>query len=119
AQISAAAVESLKSYHWPGNIRELENVVQRAVILCDDDGVIDCRQLPVWLQGEEQSSCGTAELTLAEALADLEKRLIGEALEHTKGNMSKAAEKLGTTERIMGLRMKEYGLDYHAFRRKG
>lgn len=119
AQISAEASERLKNYPWPGNIRELENVVQRAVILCDDDGVIDCRHLPAWLQDEEQSSCGTAELTLAEALADLEKRLIGEALERTHGNMSKAAEKLGTTERIMGLRMKEYGLDYHAFRRKG
>lgn len=118
AGITAEASARLRSHHWPGNIRELENVIQRAVILCGDNGIIDRPQLPLWFQAEDQSGFTAAGTTLAEALAGLEKRLISEALESTQGNMSKAAEQLGITERIIGLRMKEYGLDYRDFRNK-
>jgi len=116
-RISASASELLLSYHWPGNIRELENIIERAVILCGVDGVIDAPQLPIWLQG----GCPIAESvpqSLEKTLAILEKQLLIDALETENGNMSKAASRLGITERIMGLRMKEYELTYRTFRKK-
>lgn len=130
ARITSRAAEALMAYDWPGNIRELENVVERAVILCGPDGVIDAEHLPVWLQqspGLESCGCGGALPgaglpsggTLDEALGSLEKKLIVEALRGHGGNMSKAALRLGVTERVMGLRMKKHGLDYKNFRRKG
>ena len=69
--------------------------------------------------GPELSKAGRDPASgLKEALEALEKRLIVEALEAERGNMSRAAEALGITERMMGLRMKNYGLDYRRFRKK-
>ena len=118
-RISATASELLLSYHWPGNIRELENVIERAVIVCGVDGVIDAAQLPAWLQRDGLAPAAEADLqTLESALARLERQLIIAALEAENGNMSKASFRLGITERIMGLRVKAYDLDYRAFRKK-
>lgn len=120
-RITAQAAEMLMAYDWPGNIRELENVMERAVILCGIDGIIDARHLPVWLQqspGLEQC-LPVHGATLEESMRVLEKRLIVEALQEHGGNMSRAAQQLGITERIMGLRMKKYGLDYREFRKEG
>ena len=118
-RISTSASELLLHYQWPGNIRELENVIERATILCGVDGVIDIAQLPVWLQQDVPAPVAeTGPQTLENALARMERQLIIEALETENGNMSKASSSLGITERIMGLRMKAYGLDYRAFRKK-
>ncbi len=116
ARVSSQAVELLMAYHWPGNIRELENVVERAVILCGVDGVIDADHLPPWLRN---SQAGTAAnpASLEQAVAELEERMIVAALRESGGNVLQAARGLGITERIMGLRMKKYGLDYRLFRR--
>jgi Nif-specific regulatory protein len=109
----------LRRYDWPGNIRELENVIERAVILSGVDGVIDVHHLPAWMQDQEQrlpeSAAGSG--TLEESLSALEKRLIMDAMDSCSGFMAQAAEKLGVTERIMGLRMKRYGLEYKSFRK--
>ncbi|MDR0882850.1 MAG: AAA family ATPase, partial [Candidatus Adiutrix sp.] len=105
------ARNALRSWFWPGNIRELSNVLARAVIL-SEDGLIDCRHLP-GLAGATPECRAT---TLPEALDDLESRLISEALTTHQGNMSRAAAALGVSERIMGLRMKKFGLDFKAFR---
>ena len=112
--ISRRAAAMLMDYDWPGNIRELENVIERAVILCDADGIIDAECLPVSIR--EAQPAGAA--TLDAALSVLEERLIRNALENARGNMAKAAESLGVTERIMGLRMKKYNLDFRDFRGK-
>ena len=107
----------LMAYGWPGNIRELENVIERAVILCGLDGVIEPYHLPSWLQSPQATPLpppGT--VTLDSALASLEERLIKDALCDAGGNMAKAAARLGITERIMGLRMKKYDLDFRTFR---
>ncbi|MDR2076624.1 MAG: sigma 54-interacting transcriptional regulator [Desulfovibrio sp.] len=116
-RISPQATDLLMAYAWPGNIRELENVIERAVILCGLDGVIETHHLPSWLQSPQATlplPAGTA--TLDSALACLEERLIRDALSEAGGNMAKAAARLGITERIMGLRMKKYGLDFRTFR---
>ena len=111
--ISPCAAVMLRDCNWPGNIRELENVIERAVILCGVNGVIDPECLPLWIR-DAQPSCAA---TLDEALGVLEERLIRNALEAARGNMAKAAARLGVTERIMGLRMKKHGLDFRAFRK--
>ena len=108
---TSAALAALKAWPWPGNIRELSNVLARAVIL-SEDGLVHCRHLPGLTVG--RSEC--APVTLPEALAELEGRLITAALNEFQGNMSRAAIHLGISERVMGLRMKKFGLDFKDFR---
>ena len=114
-RISSEVAKMLMSYDWPGNIRELENVMERAVILCGVDGIITARHLPLWMQNTQLRQEVPA--TLDGALSALEERLIVEALEEAAGNMTKASQRLGITERIMGLRMKKYNLDFRSFRK--
>ena len=101
-------------HSWPGNIRELENVIERAVILTTD-GLIRPDLLPPAMQ----APCALCSLrgTLPDALEQLERQLITEALQEHRGNMGHAAQALGISERVMGLRMRKFGLGYKAFRR--
>ena len=120
--VTPAAASLLMAYDWPGNIRELENVIERAVILSGPDGVIDARHLPAWLQqGSSAVPCGCVlpdqGKSLPDTLESLERRLITEALKNSGGTMSTAARQLGITERAMGLRMKKYALDFREFRK--
>lgn len=113
-RISTPAIDMLMAYHWPGNVRELENCIERAVLLSNDD-VIHGHHLPPTLQTAEAS--GTViKSTLKETLASVEKEMILDALKSSRGNMAKAARTLGITERIMGLRVKKYGIDPLRFR---
>lgn len=114
-RISPEATNLLTAYSWPGNIRELENVMERAVLLCGEAGVVQAAHLPPALQGEESADMPDGG-TLDAALAGLELRMITDALAEVRGNMAKAAQKLGITERIMGLRMRKYGLSFKDFR---
>lgn len=110
--LTPAARAALRVWPWPGNIRELSNVLARAVIL-SEDGLVHCRHLP--RQGEAvPADCRPT--SLPEALDELESRLITEALAGHQGNMSRAAQALGISERVMGLRMKKFGLDFKTFR---
>ena len=113
-RISTPAIDMLMSYHWPGNVRELENCIERAVILSQDD-VIHGHHLPPTLQTAEAS--GTKPKgTLTSALEGVERELLLEALKSSRGNMSKAAKSLGITERMMGIRVKKYGIDPKRFK---
>ncbi len=113
-RISTPAIDLLMNYHWPGNVRELENCVERAVLLSMDE-VIHSHHLPPTLQSAESTNTRLAG-TLSEALDNLERELILDALKSTKGNMAKAARLLGVTERIMGLRVTKHGLDSRQYR---
>ena len=119
-RISAEATAALTTYSWPGNVRELENVVERAVLLCGPSGVIEAAHLPPALQCANTGTVPGVRNsgTLDASLAGLEYRLIVQALTEAEGIMGKAAEYLGVTERILGLRMKKYGLDFRNFRGK-
>ncbi len=113
-RISTPAIDMMMSYHWPGNVRELENCIERAVLL-SRDGVIHGHHLPPTLQTAEAS--GTRpQNTLEEALANVERELILDALKDARGNMSRAARQLGITERMMGLRVRKYGIEPKRFR---
>jgi Nif-specific regulatory protein len=113
-RISTPAIDMLMSYHWPGNVRELENCIERAVIL-SVDGVIHGHHLPPSLQTAEASNTKHSD-NLAEAVDNFERELICEALKLSRGNMAEAARNLGITERIMGLRVKRFGINPKRFK---
>lgn len=113
-RISTTSIDMLMRYHWPGNVRELENCIERAVILSEDN-VIHGYHLPPSLQTAESS--GTPYTgSLQQKLDSIENEMIIEALKRTKGNMSRAAAQLGLSDRIMGLRVKKFNIDYRKFR---
>ncbi len=113
-RISTPAIDMLMSYHFPGNVRELENAIERAVLVCDAN-VIHGHHLPPTLQTAEVSGTVT-EVSLASAVAAFERDMIQDALKSTKGNVSKAAKMLNSTERILGYKIKKYVVDPMRFR---
>lgn len=111
-RISSDAIDLLVSYYWPGNVRELENCIERGVILCSEDTLRACH-LPPSLQkigGTPQTG------TLEERTDAFERSIIIDSLKSTKGNISRTAEELGTTKRIIGYKMSRLGIDYRDFR---
>src|ERR1035437_2439614 len=113
-RVSSSAIDMLMVYHWPGNIRELENCIERACILSNDN-VIRSSNLPPTLQtalSSKTNSLGTLETIINKA----EKQMILDTLVGTRGNLVKAAELLGITERMMGLRIKKYDIDAKRFK---
>ncbi|MBP1676185.1 MAG: DNA-binding protein Fis [Bacteroidetes bacterium] len=113
-RITSSAIDTLMVYHWPGNIRELENCIERACILSSDN-VIRTNNLPASLQtaaGTETMQSGTLDIILGK----MEKQIIVDALIATKGNSTKAAEQLGITERMMGIRIKKYDIEPKRFK---
>ncbi len=98
---SAGAKTALRGYGWPGNIRELQNVIERAVIL--SGGEIDSRHLNLELPAEPMAPEGGM-------LRESEKETIRKVLADVGGNRKKAAKILGISLRTLQYRIKEYGL---------
>jgi Nif-specific regulatory protein len=95
-------------------VRELENTLERAVLTCDGQ-VIHGHHLPPTLQTAEAS--GTVmQTSLSDSVEQYEKDLIVDALKSARGNRAKAARLLGTTERIIGYKVKKYAIDPGRFR---
>ncbi len=113
-RISTPAIDMLMAYHWPGNVRELENAIERAVLVCDG-GVVHPHHLPPTLQTAETTGTATA-LSLADAVAAYEKTLIQDALKTARGNCSKAAKLLRSTERIISYKVRKFAIDPERFR---
>jgi Nif-specific regulatory protein len=113
-RISTPAIDMLMAYHWPGNVRELQNIIERAVLVCDSN-VIHGHHLPPTLQTAEASGTVT-NLSLTEAVDAYEKDLIQDALKTTRGNRSKAAKLLHSTERIVSYKVQKYRIDCRRFR---
>ena len=113
-RFSTPAIDMLMEYHWPGNVRELENCIERAVLLCEE-GVIHSYHLPPTLQTGKESGTVPA-LSLADAVASLEKEMIIDALKNTRGNITMAAEILKTTVRKFAYKAQRYGVDYKHYR---
>ena len=95
-------------------MRELENTLERAVLMCDGE-VIHGHHLPPSLQTAEASGTVTR-MPLRDAVAAFEKDLIQDALKTTRGNRAKAARLLDTTERIVNYKVRIYGIDAARFR---
>ncbi len=108
---SKEAWEHLIRYDFPGNVRELENIVQRSVIFSRGD-TIATEDLPQVVKGVKSES-SSAKQTLgnfSEQIENLEKDLIFESLRINANNQSKAAEKLGLSERNLRYRLKKWGV---------
>ncbi len=113
-RFSTPAIDMLMAYHWPGNVRELENCIERAVLLCEE-GVVHSYHLPPTLQTGVESDTLPA-LSLEEAVANLEREMIIDALKNTRGNSTAAADLLKTTVRKFNYKAKKYGVDYRQYR---
>jgi DNA-binding NtrC family response regulator len=100
------ARDVLLRYDYPGNVRELENLIERAVVLTRDD-VIGSSDLPLTVQDREVE--GDRETNLAVAVERLERRMIREALAQSDGVQTRAAELLGTSERGLRYKLIKYG----------
>ncbi len=113
-RFSTPAIDMLMAYHWPGNVRELENCIERAVLLCEE-GVIHSYHLPPTLQTGPESDTLPA-LSLEEAVANLEREMIIDALKNTRGNITQAADLLKTTVRKFAYKAQKFGVSYKHYR---
>ncbi|NOY22946.1 MAG: sigma-54-dependent Fis family transcriptional regulator [Acidobacteria bacterium] len=102
---SSAAYRKLLQYNYPGNIRELNNIIQRAVVLARGDTIEN-----IELEGAAADSAGDEDFsgTLPEAVRNLEKRMIMQALEESSGIQLHAARVLGISERNLRYKMEKY-----------
>jgi Nif-specific regulatory protein len=113
-RFSTPAIDMLMDYHWPGNVRELENCIERAVLLCEE-GVVHSYHLPPTLQtGMETGTLPSR--ALEDAVANLEREMIIDALKNTRGNTTLAAELLKTTVRKFAYKAQKHGVDYRRYR---
>ena len=101
------ALVAMANYSWPGNVRELVNVVERAVITCNE-AHIDCRHLP-WKEGGYQEEAGSLNLKKNE------KHFIEQALALANGHRTKAARLLGIARKTLQEKIVRYGIDIDAY----
>jgi two-component system response regulator HydG len=111
--VTGAASRKLVAYDWPGNVRQLRNVVESMVVV-DVDGVLDVDDLPTELadvpDAAPQASAGESARLQSLTLEEVEKLVIVERLEHNDANRELAAESLGISERTLYRKIKEYGI---------
>ena len=110
-KLSSAAVKALSLYSFPGNVRELENILERATALCADDSieVEDLHLGPEDMPGGEEQGRGAE--SLDDYLNRLERQAILEALQKAEGNRTAAARLLGVTFRSMRYRLERLGIE--------
>ena len=110
--IDKKALEALKKYDWPGNIRELKNIVERMIVLSSGD-LLTLEQIPEDIRQEKTGDAGATAHTVLQGITkitDAEKELIQKALRETRGNKSTAAGKLGISRRTLYRKLEEYKL---------
>ncbi|MGD1971844.1 MAG: sigma-54 dependent transcriptional regulator [Desulfobacterales bacterium] len=115
-EISSVALQMIMAHTWPGNIRELKNIIESAAVIAEN-GFIEPAQLPAKITGvfstsESNSvSLPPANLPLDERLKEIEKSMIIEALRKTGGVQVRATELLGINQRSLWHRIKKHGID--------
>jgi formate hydrogenlyase transcriptional activator len=115
--IRKQTLELFQAYDWPGNIRELQNVIERAVVLCDGETFsVD----ETWLKGDQDPRAGPA-VALAASIAERETEMIEAALAQSRGQISGptgAAAKLGMPRQTLESKIKSLGIDKHRFAKR-
>lgn len=107
-RIGQEALSCMRRYAWPGNIRELRNAIEGAVLLCEGD-VIRAEHLPARVtNGPSAALRGGGARSLPEEIEELERKRILEALERAGGNQSRAARSLGISRRLLLDRLDAY-----------
>lgn len=97
--VTSSFFSCIESYTWPGNVRELKNVIQRAVITCQED-ILDINHLPERLMSSRHSDI-TIPVRVGMRLAEIEKEVIIRTLEYTGHNRTRASEILGISRRAL------------------
>jgi len=121
-QLSPQATELLLNYRWPGNIRELENAIERALVTTQDN-LIRPENLPPHLLGPATDKSPfkvTLDRPLPELLhettATIERQYIRKALQRTRGNVGRCAKICGLSRRSITAKISEYGIDKATFK---
>lgn len=114
-RISSEAIDMLTAYHWPGNVRELENCIHRAIIVAKDS-VLRSYDFPPTLQMISDSDAPKRRRNFEDLIEGYEKELIIDHLKMTRGNITRAAQILGTTKRILTYKVKKLSIDYRKYR---
>ena len=112
SSISPEALSILRAHSWPGNIRQLENVLERMVLMCDGNR-LGSSDVPEEMGGRPEvleTGAGNFKEIIRQQTQTLERDLIQRALEETSGNVTRAAEKLGLSRKGLQLKIKELGL---------
>ncbi|MDP2689952.1 MAG: sigma-54 dependent transcriptional regulator [Deltaproteobacteria bacterium] len=111
-KISKEALEALKMYSWPGNIRELENLIERLVVLSKDGGEIKIEDLPAGMfsSDAEDVRVPAANEDYREALKSFERRFIIRELNRTNWNRVEASRKMNIHRNTLLMKMKELGI---------
>ncbi|HYQ48370.1 MAG TPA: sigma-54 dependent transcriptional regulator [Thermodesulfovibrionales bacterium] len=114
--VSAEALAALMSYPWKGNVRELENCIERAIILSDmdeiqEDHIVLNRKMAMEATLRSLPMGGALEDVAREAVRIAETERIGKALKETRGNKSRAAELLQVSYKTLLTKIKDYGLE--------
>jgi DNA-binding NtrC family response regulator len=109
-RLTSEALDVMSAYAWPGNIRELRNVIERVLLLSPDAVEIQAAHLPPGLaNGNGGAAAGEADPELS--LVEIERRHIARALAHHAGNRSRAARSLGISRATLYEKLARYGLD--------
>ena len=113
AQLAPPALEALKGYRFPGNVRELENILERAYTLCENNEINTCDlRLVHSATPTGQDGANLADIdNLEDYLESIERKLILQALEETRWNRTAAAQRLSLSFRSMRYRLKKLGLE--------
>ncbi len=106
--MSAEALQLCQRFPWPGNVRQLRNLVERLVITCRD-ATIDVKDLPDFLREHDRNS-PVFSVRPGTPLAEVEKQLIRQTLTHVTANREEAAKALGISRRALQYKLKQYGL---------
>jgi transcriptional regulator with PAS, ATPase and Fis domain len=108
--LSKEVRDLLMRHEYPGNVRELENIIERAVVLCRGD-TLTTQDLPLNLRDSKAEAAlerARESRSLPDTLEEIERQLIAKALESSGGVQTKAAEELGISERVLRYKMKKY-----------
>jgi len=98
----------MQRYDWPGNVRQLENILERAAAFCDE-GVIQIADLPAEVLNSERTSSQLQQIG-GISLAELEKEALLQTLDLCQGNKAETARRLGITEKSVYNKMKRHEL---------
>jgi two-component system nitrogen regulation response regulator NtrX len=118
-ELSPEVIEHLEAFHWPGNVRQLENLIERLTVLAPSD-VVTLNDLPPEILGTTQTVESKSNINnikpLREAKAEFEKQMVEETLERCKGNVSAASAVLGIARKNLQEKIKAYGIAIDQYR---
>jgi two-component system NtrC family response regulator len=111
-KVTSETIKTLQNYEWPGNVREIENIIERILALATDSE-ITIANIPEYISGRFYEPSGTT-INIPEegiALEALERMVIKEILQRTGGNRSKTARMLQIPRHVLLYRLKKFGLE--------